>query len=53
MRKLLSCGLIAAFAIIPTAIQASAEPPPLEPVVPSESVVLADCVSERCLSSIR
>jgi hypothetical protein len=35
MRKFLSCGLIAAFALLPTAIRVSAEPPPAEPVVSS------------------
>jgi hypothetical protein len=35
MRKFLSCGLIAAFALLPTAIQVCAEPPPAEPVVSS------------------
>jgi hypothetical protein len=35
MRKFLSCGLIAAFALLPTAIQVCAEPPPAEPVLGS------------------
>lgn len=33
MRKFLSCGLITAFAIIPTALKVYAEPPPIEPVI--------------------
>jgi hypothetical protein len=53
MRKLLSCGLIAAFAIVPMAIRVSAEPPPVEPVIAIESVILTDCMSERCLTSTR
>jgi hypothetical protein len=43
MRKFLSCGLIAAFALLPTAIQVCAEPPPADPVVVSiEQLPLAD-----------
>jgi hypothetical protein len=49
MRKFLSCGLITAFAIIPTALKVYAEPPPMEPVVVStESAAPVNCGSERC-----
>jgi hypothetical protein len=44
MRKFLSCGLIAAFAILPTAIQVCAEAPPAEPVATAnESAVPTEC----------
>ena len=39
MIKFLSCGLIAALAIIPTAVRVCAEPPPMEPVVVSSEQV--------------
>jgi hypothetical protein len=46
MRKFLSCGLIAAFALLPTAIQVCAEPPPADPVVVSiEQVPPADSIT--------
>jgi hypothetical protein len=47
MRKFLSCGLIAAFALLPTAIQVCAEPPPAEPgvVVSIEQVQPADATT--------
>jgi hypothetical protein len=49
MRKFLSCGLITAFAIIPTALKVYAEPPPMEPVVVStESPTPDNCGSQRC-----
>jgi hypothetical protein len=49
MRKFLSCGLITAFAIIPTALKVYAEPPPADPVVVStESAAPARCGSESC-----
>ena len=49
MRKFLSCGLITAFAIIPTALRVYAEPPPAEPVVVmTESTVPVNCGSEKC-----
>jgi hypothetical protein len=51
MRKLLSCGLIAAFAIIPTAIKVGAEPPPVEPVVVSTESAANVCVN--CLVPMR
>jgi hypothetical protein len=43
MRKFLSCGLIAALAILPTALQVCAEPPPAEPVV-----VPTGCTAQQC-----
>ncbi|AFY95904.1 hypothetical protein [Chamaesiphon minutus] len=52
MRKFLSCGLIAAFATIPTALQVCAEPPPKEPeTVITQSTVVSDC-TERCTPSM-
>jgi hypothetical protein len=49
MRKFLSCGLITAFAIIPTALKVYAEPPPADPIVVfTESAAPANCGSERC-----
>jgi hypothetical protein len=49
MRKFLSCGLITAFAILPTALRVYAEPPPMEPVVVStESAAPVNCGSEKC-----
>ncbi len=49
MRKFLSCGLITAFAIIPTALKVYAEPPPAEPVVVvTESAAPVDCSGEKC-----
>ena len=49
MRKFLSCGLITAFAIIPTALKVYAEQPPAEPVVVvTESAAPVNCGSERC-----
>jgi hypothetical protein len=54
MRKFLSCGLITAFAIVPTALRVYAEPPPVEPVVVStESVAPASCVGEICFVPIK
>ncbi|WP_310414169.1 hypothetical protein [Chamaesiphon sp. OTE_8_metabat_110] len=48
MRKFLNCGLIAALAIVPTAVRVSAEPPPAPPVVVSaDSTVATDC--SECL----
>jgi hypothetical protein len=48
MRKFLSYGLIAAFAILPTALRVCAEPPPAEPVVVSiENISTNDC-GNRC-----
>jgi hypothetical protein len=48
MRKFLSCGLFAALAIVPTAIQVSAEPPPADPVIISiGSTISTDC--NQCL----
>lgn len=35
MRKFLTCGLIATAAIVTTALQVCAEPPPKEPVIVS------------------
>jgi hypothetical protein len=49
MRKFLSCGLITAFAILPTALKVYAEPPPVEPVVVlTESVAPVNCGNESC-----
>jgi hypothetical protein len=54
MRKFLSCGLITAFAIVPTALKVYAEPPPAEPVIVStESATTSDCSKERCLMPMR
>lgn len=50
MRKFLSCGLIAAFAIVPTALKVYAEPPPVEPVISAESFAPI-CVN--CLTPMR
>ncbi|WP_310424365.1 hypothetical protein [Chamaesiphon sp. VAR_48_metabat_135_sub] len=48
MRKFLSCGLIAAFAILPTAFTVCAEPPPAEPVAtPTSSTIPTKC-TDRC-----
>jgi hypothetical protein len=48
MRKFLSCGLFAALAIVSTALQVCAEPPPAEPVIISTgSNVPTDCT--QCL----
>ena len=48
MRKFLSCGLIAALALVPTALQVSAEPPPAEPVImSSSSTISTECT--QCL----
>jgi hypothetical protein len=51
MRKFLSCGLIAAFAIIQNAIKVGAEPPPMEPVVVSTEGAATVCVN--CLTPMR
>ncbi len=51
MRKFLSCGLIAAFAIIPNAIKVGAEPPPVEPVVISTESAATVCLN--CLAPMR
>jgi hypothetical protein len=52
MYKFLSCGLIAAFAILPTAIRVSAEPPPsAEPVVVS-SETANDCI-DHCFQATK
>ena len=49
MRKFLSCGLITAFALLPTAIQVCAEPPPAEPVVvSSQQIQSVDCTTAPC-----
>ena len=49
MRKFLSCGLITAFAIIPTALKVYAEAPPGESVVVvTKSAAPVDCGNERC-----
>ena len=49
MRKFLSCGLITAFAIIPTALKVYAEPPPAEPVVVSTEIAApVNCGNQRC-----
>jgi hypothetical protein len=49
MRKFLSCGLITAFAIIPTALRVYAEPPPVESVVVStESAAPVNCGNQSC-----
>jgi hypothetical protein len=54
MRKFLSCGLIAAFAVVPTALKVCAEPPPVEPVIVStESIITPDCNKDRCLQPMR
>jgi hypothetical protein len=54
MRKFLSCGLIAAFAVVPTALKVCAEPPPAEPVIVStESTIPANCQKNLCLQSMR
>ena len=52
MRKFLSCGLIAAFAIVPTAIEVCAEPPPAETIVVAtdSSTTVTDCKQDRCQS---
>ncbi|WP_309733674.1 hypothetical protein [Chamaesiphon sp. OTE_75_metabat_556] len=48
MLKFLGCGLLAALAIVTTALQVSAEPPPAEPVIISTGTnVTNDCA--QCL----
>jgi hypothetical protein len=51
MHKFLSCGLIAAFAIIPTALRVYAEPPPVEPVIVLTEGATFTCVN--CLAPMR
>ena len=56
MGKFLSCGLIAAFAILPITIKVCAEPPPAEPVVglqssPSATAIEPDIQLDESIDS--
>ena len=53
MRQFLSYGLIAAFAILPTALRVCAEPPPAESVVVSTGGTISNDCTDRCVQPTR